>query len=180
MKRRATTDGAGSGGTSAVRRRRTAKPAGPRCRIDLIDETGGARVDLAQVQTVVDAALAGDGMQDCVLTVLLVGEAGSAELHRVHFSNPEPTDVMTFPDGGADPDSGRTHLGDLAVCVDVARREAHERGRETSAELTLYILHGLLHLLGFDDEDPRDQLEMWAVQRRLLATVGIDLEPEPS
>ena len=151
-----------------------------RCQVTIIDEAGSVEIDRERIQAVVDAAVAEDGLEANALTVLVVDAAESARLHQEHFADPDATDVMTFPDGGADPDSGRTHLGDLAVCVDVARREAHERGRETSAELTLYILHGLLHLLGFDDEDPRDQLEMWAVQRRLLATVGIDLEPEPS
>lgn len=156
-------------------------PPGPRCLIDLIDESGSKPLlDRAQIQTVVDAAIAEDGMERCALTVLVVGDAGSAELHRTHFSDPEPTDVMTFPDGSPDPESGRTHLGDLAICVDVARRAAVDRGRTESAELTLYVLHGVLHLLGYDDADHRDQQEMWQVQRRLLATVGLDLEAEPS
>ena len=150
------------------------------CRIEIEDETGRATYDLAQIQQVVDAALAEDGMRGCALTVLLVDDAASAELHAEHFAAPEPTDVMTFPDGSVDPATGLTLLGDLAVGVDVAIRAAAERGRPASAELTLYILHGVLHLLGYDDVDPADQQAMWDVQRRLLADVGISLEAEPS
>ncbi len=153
----------------------------PRCVINLIDESGSApQWDREQIQAVVEAAIAEDGLKACALTVLIVGDAGSAELHRTHFSDPDPTDVMTFPDGSPDPETGRTHLGDLAVCIDVARRAAADRKRSESAELTLYVLHGVLHLLGYDDVDPRDQLAMWQVQQRLLATVGIELEAEPS
>ncbi len=153
----------------------------PRCLIDLIDESGTTpQLDKVQIQAVVDAAIAEDGMERCALTVLVVGDAGSAALHRTHFSDPDPTDVMTFPDGSADPETGRTHLGDLAICVDVARRAAADLQRTESAELTLYVLHGVLHLLGYDDADHRDQQEMWQVQRRLLAGVGLSLEAEPS
>jgi probable rRNA maturation factor len=151
----------------------------PRCRIEIEDETGRAEVNLAQIQQVVDAALAEDGMSGCALTVL-VDDAASAELHAEHFAAPEPTDVMTFPDGSVDPGTGLTLLGDLAVGVDVAIRAAAERGRPASAELTLYVLHGVLHLLGYDDVDAADQQAMWEVQRRLLADVGISLEAEPS
>lgn len=149
------------------------------CTIDLIDETGRAIINREQIQHVVDAALLADGLGQCALTVLLVDDEESARLHRTHFSDPEPTDVMTFPDGSADPETGHPHLGDLAVGVDVALRNAADRGRQASDELTLYILHGVLHLLGYDDVDERDQAEMWAVQRKLLATVGIELEAEP-
>lgn len=149
------------------------------CIIDLIDETGRASPDLVRLQQVIDAAIATDGLGPSALTVLLVDDAESARLHQEHFDDPETTDVMTFPDGSADPETGRTHLGDLAVCVDVAERAARERGRSTSDELTLYVLHGVLHLLGYDDIDADDQAAMWAEQRRLLATAGIELEAEP-
>ncbi len=151
----------------------------PACRIDLLDETGGAPLDHARIQAVVDAALAEDGMTDTQLTVLVVDDAESARLHGEHFADPAPTDVMTFPDGSTDPETGCHRLGDLAVNAAEAARIAAERGRTAADELTLYVLHGVLHLLGYDDLDPGDQREMWAVQRRLLAGVGIALEAEP-
>jgi probable rRNA maturation factor len=87
---------------------------------------------------------------------------------------------MTFPDGSADPASGRLLLGDLAVCVDVAAREAKARGRPLADELTLYCLHGLLHLIGYDDVTAAKQKRMWNAQRRLLASEGIVIEATPS
>ena len=149
------------------------------CVIDLLDETGRAHCDIERIQRVVDAAIAADGLGPSALTVLLVDDGESSRLHQLHFNSPDTTDVMTYPDGSVDPETGRTHLGDLAVCVDVAERAALERGRRTSDEVTLYVLHGVLHLLGYDDVDPDDQAAMWAEQRRLLATVGIALEAEP-
>lgn len=136
-------------------------------------------IDLAQVQTVLDAALAEDGLDQCHLTVLLVDDAESASLHQAHFGEDDPTDVMTFPDGSHDPETGRRLLGDLAVGVEVARREALARGRRLAEELTLYILHGTLHLLGYDDAVPSEAERMWQAQRRLLAGVGIHIEAHP-
>ena len=150
------------------------------CKITILDEAGTVELDRKAIQTVVDAALAEDGMESCALTVLIVDDTESARLHWQHFAVDGTTDVMTFPDDSTDPETGLHLLGDLAVCADVAMREAAERGRRASDELTLYVLHGLLHLLGYDDENPSDQAEMWAVQRRLLATISIQLEVEPS
>ena len=155
------------------------------CRIDYVLDGGQApRFARARVRSVVEAALAAaKGRKPSAgwsLTVLLVDAARSAELHGQHFADPSATDVMTFPDGTTDPASGRLRLGDLAVCVDVARSEAARRGRPVADELTLYILHGVLHLLGHDDRDDASRARMWRAQRRLLAAVGIELEAEPS
>jgi len=150
-----------------------------RCAIAWLDRSSGIAYDAQCIQTVVDAALAKARRTRCSLTVLIVDARESARLHRQHFAVAGATDVMTFPDGTRDPDSGRRHLGDLAVCASVAKREARRRRRSDSDELTLYVLHGLLHLLGYDDRTPRDLLRMWTAQRRLLQTVGIDLEPSP-
>ncbi len=113
------------------------------------------------------------------VVVRLVDDAESARLHGEHFADPTPTDVMTFPDGSRDPASGRVQLGDLAIGIDVARRVAAARGRRSADEVVLYVLHGALHLLGHDDQTPDDLAAMWAEQRRILAEVGIDLEPTP-
>jgi probable rRNA maturation factor len=153
----------------------------PRCRLSLIDRSGRKpRLNQARLQRVLDAALAGARISDAALTILLVADAESAALHGEHFADPTTTDVMTFPDGSADPASGRLLLGDLAVCVDVAEREARARVRPLADELTLYCLHGLLHLVGYDDVTPAKQLRMWKAQRRLLAAEGITLELRPS
>jgi probable rRNA maturation factor len=152
-----------------------------RCTFTFVDEADALRhLDQAKLQTVIDAALAEDDQTFCALTVMFVDDAASAALHEEHFDDASPTDVMTFPDGSEDPESGRLHLGDLAVGYDVAVREAGERNRPVGEELILYILHGLLHIQGYDDGSPSDLAEMWAVQRRILATVGIHLEAVPT
>lgn len=134
----------------------------------------------ARLQRVLDAALAEARITDAALTIMLVGDTEAAELHGAHFADPTTTDVMTFPDGSTDPASGRLLLGDLAVCVEVAEREARARARPLADELTLYCLHGLLHLIGYDDVTPAKQQRMWKAQRRLLAAEDIVIEMRPS
>jgi probable rRNA maturation factor len=155
----------------------------PRLRLTLLDQSATpVRLNRARLQRILDAAIAESvhADQDCALTVMLVDDAESQELHAEHFDDPTPTDVMTFPDDSEDPASGRVLLGDLAVGVQVAAREGAARGRNTAEELTLYILHGLLHLIGYDDVTPAKQKRMWAAQVRLLASEGIVIEAKPS
>jgi probable rRNA maturation factor len=149
----------------------------PRLALTILNRSGRRpRYGRARLQRVLDAAVREAGIRRASLTILLVGDEESAALHRQHFDDPTTTDVMTFPDGSENPATGIPHLGDLAVCVDVAAREGAARGRRTGDELTLYCLHGLLHLIGYDDVTAAKQARMWQAQRRLLAKVGIAIE----
>jgi probable rRNA maturation factor len=152
----------------------------PRLCLTVIDETSPRiRLKRDRLQALLERVLREARIARASLTVLLVDEAASARLHHQHFGDPAATDVMSFPDGTSRPRQGGVHLGDLAVCVAVARREAAGHGMGLPEELTLYILHGLLHLVGYDDRNPRELKRMWAAQRRLLAHVGIALARTP-
>jgi probable rRNA maturation factor len=87
-------------------------------------------------------------------------------LNRTFRGRRGTTDVLAFPGGGdADPE-GRAHLGDIAVSVPRAARQAAERGHSLRRELKILALHGYLHLLGLDHE--RDRGEMMRAQDRLV------------
>jgi len=149
----------------------------PRLALTILNRSGKRpRYGRARLQRVLDAATKAAGIRRASLTILLVGDKEAAALHGQHFNDPSTTDVMTFPDGSENPATGIQHLGDLAVCVDVAAREGAARERSTGDELTLYCLHGLLHLIGYDDVTSKKQVRMWQAQRRLLAKVGITIE----
>lgn len=99
------------------------------------------------------------------LAVRLVSDAAIRRLNRQFRGRDTPTDVLSFPAGEADgPDSIR-YLGDIAVSVSTAARQARERGHTLSRELKILALHGYLHLLGFDHE--RDDGRMMRLQRRV-------------
>ncbi len=90
------------------------------------------------------------------------------ELNRSWRGKDRPTDVLSFPSGAADP-AGRRHIGDIALCWEVARAQAAKRRHAPAREAALLALHGLIHLLGYDHET--DDGTMDALERRLRRQV---------
>lgn len=117
-------------------------------------------------------ALRAEGFRKGELSLVVVGEKAMATLHDRYMSDPTPTDVLTF-DLGTDRKS-RLVIGEIVVCADVARKEV---GRAASAqrwlaELCLYVVHGALHLAGYDDHDPAEFTRMHAREDKLLRQLG--------
>ena len=115
------------------------------------------------------------------LSVVLVELDTMAELHQRWMDLPGPTDDMAFPMDGADPvdvlggtrrpdgtDPGPALLGDVVLCPAFARDQARAAGHALSDELHLLTVHGVLHLLGYDHDEPGSEREMFALQDRLL------------
>lgn len=132
----------------------------------LADETGEvpppARKALRDaLRGAADALRVGSGD----LAVRLVGEERMRELNRTWRRLDRPTDVLSFPSGATDP-AGRRHLGDVAICVDVASSQARRRRHSLERELAILAVHGLLHVLGYDHET--DEGEMDLLQRSLI------------
>ena len=110
------------------------------------------------------------------LAIAFVGEARCRELHGRFYGDPSVTDVMTFP---GDPGDG--HAGDIAICPAVAAGEAAARGGSFAEELTLYLVHGCLHLAGFRDGTPEEGAAMREAEAEvtgLLAAAGAPLPAE--
>jgi probable rRNA maturation factor len=119
-----------------------------------VDET--ALADLAR------AALLEEGLGRVELSVSFVDEAEIEDLHVRFMDEPGPTDVLSFPLDAAD-EHGVRVLGDVVICPVVAARN---NPSDPSAELRLLIVHGVLHLLGYDHEEPEEKTKMWARQER--------------
>ena len=108
------------------------------------------------------------------LSILLVDEAAMTAYHVKYMGEDGPTDVLSFPmDELRPPDDDEEApaglLGDIVLCPTVTARQAAEHGR-TAAEETEYLLvHGLLHLLGFDHAEPDQKAEMFGLKDKLLA-----------
>ena len=109
------------------------------------------------------------------VTVLLTDDEALRRLNRQFRSEDRITDVLSFAFGDAPVpmEDGPAYLGDIAISVPYARRQAAARGHSTTAELQLLLIHGMLHLLGYDHEDPAAKRAMWAVQRDLLDKLGL-------
>ena len=117
-------------------------------------------------------ATAYGGRRAATLTVLLAGERRMRMLNRRFRGRRGLTDVLAF---GGEKTAGAFHLGDIAVCVPVAKREAQRRRIPVSHELCLYALHGLLHLLGWHDKRPRERRAMAVAAARCFRRLGLSV-----
>jgi probable rRNA maturation factor len=91
--------------------------------------------------------------------ITILGSRAMSKVHRDFLGIPGATDVITFP------------YGEILVCAPVAAERAREFGHDTTTELALYAIHGLLHLSGHDDTTPAKQKWMTAAQEKILDEV---------
>lgn len=127
----------------------------------------------AWVETLIAGALPPRRARAASLSLLVCGDARMRSLNRRHMGEDRPTDVLSFPSGEAD------FLGDLAIDLSYAARQAARRGHPVEREVQALLAHGLLHLLGHDHET--DDGEMFRLQRRLVRAAfgpGPDGVPE--
>ena len=128
----------------------------------LISNRQSAGVDEATLTDLARTTLAGEGLLDVELSVSFVDEAEIEDLHIRYMDAPGPTDVLSFPLDDVDEGSTRL-LGDVVIAPAVAARN---NPADPEAELRLLLVHGILHLLGYDHEDDAEKAEMWARQER--------------
>ncbi len=86
------------------------------------------------------------------------------------------TDVLSFPADFLDPDLGSRYLGDVVISFPEAAAQAEKRGHGVEAELQLLVVHGVLHLLGYDHGTAQEKKTMWELQDRVLKDLGLDIE----
>ncbi len=145
------------------------------------DEQRDVPVDLERWQALAQAVLYAEGVRGlCELSLLFVTEQEMAELNELHMGKPGATDVLAFPIDAAEaelvlhgqppsrgpdrapPDPGDMPLllGDVVLCPAVAARQAPEHAGTTDDELALLVVHGVLHVLGYDhhEQEARDAM----------------------
>jgi probable rRNA maturation factor len=113
---------------------------------------------------------------DSELTIRLVDEAEGRELNHTWRHKDYATNVLSFPADVPDDLLDIPLLGDLVICVAVVQREAAEQGKALDAHWAHLVIHGCLHLLGYDHIDDDEAEEMEALERTLLAELG---HPDP-
>jgi probable rRNA maturation factor len=103
----------------------------------------------------------------------LTGDSQIQALDRDFLKKDVPTDVLSFPSSETDPETGRLYLGDIIISVPQAEAQSVAAGHSLEAELSLLVVHGILHLLGHDHAGVRDKARMWAAQSEVLTILGI-------
>lgn len=125
----------------------------------------------------VAAALPADKINS-ELTIRVVGFDESRSLNAQYRQKDKPTNVLSFP-SELPPELQIPLLGDLVICAGVVEREALEQGKTLLAHWAHMVVHGTLHLLGYDHETDADAEVMEALETRILGTLGFPAPYEP-
>lgn len=118
------------------------------------------------------AALAGRGV-DVELTIRVVEPAESRALNRDYRDRDQPTNVLSFPFEAPPRVDVDDLLGDLVICADVIEREAAEQGKLVSDHWAHMVVHGVLHLLGYDHQEADEAAVMEALEVKVLGGLGV-------
>jgi probable rRNA maturation factor len=128
------------------------------------------------IRTALNAEQAGSNAE---ISLLITGQQKVHDLNRTYLGEDRPTDVLSFPmlpsaagtDGFVDPPDGLKHLGEIVVSLPQAIIQAEEHGHSTDREIAILIIHGVLHLLGYDHAKAVGKIRMKAREAAILEMV---------
>lgn len=109
--------------------------------------------------------------QNVKVTVRLVDEEEMGELNHRYRHKPGPTNVLSFPFEDP-PGISSSILGDIVICAPVVRREAREQEKTVSSHWAHMVIHGVMHLQGYDHRDEQKALAMEARETRIMTQLG--------
>lgn len=158
--------GRGRGDATGAARRTSLRR--PRVEVSIEPPARELPVPAAKLRRDIARAVAGTEFPGA-LSVAVVGDATMRRVNREYHDTDAPTDVLAFPLAGA---GDEEFAGEVIVSLDTARREAAAHGVETGAELMLYVVHGVLHLCGYDDHSLADARRMHERTLAILEGLG--------
>jgi probable rRNA maturation factor len=138
--------------------------------IEINDVQGHLPVDRAALCKLARTVLAREERHRANVSIVLVDDATSRRINRTYLGHDWPTDVISFPLSG--PDEPELS-GELVISAEMARATAQEMGTEPWNELALYVVHGLLHLCGYDDSTEEDASRMHRREEQILVGEGL-------
>ena len=123
----------------------------------------------SRVKALVETTLASEKIGDAMVSVAFVGRTAVTRLNRKYLKHEGPTDVITFGMGRETP--SMPAIGDIYICPEVAARNARRHGVQLKEELERLVVHGTLHVAGYEhpDDESRTSSDMWQRQERILA-----------
>ena len=137
--------------------------------IDIASEQSALTVDEQRLRVAVRTVLKRAGVRAAKISLAIVDDSMIHALNRQYLGHDEPTDVLSF----ALQDEGQTLEGEVVASAETALRRAEDFGWTADDELLLYVIHGTLHLVGYDDRSPEDALRIRCEETRVLAQFGL-------
>lgn len=126
------------------------------------------KIPSKKVRTLVETVILNEDKTCDEVSIHFVSNKAMCQMHKEFFNDPSPTDCMSFPLDDEATSSYRV-LGDVVVCPQTAVAYAKSHQTDHYQELTLYIIHGLLHLMGYDDIRETERKKMRAAEKRHMA-----------
>ena len=141
--------------------------------LEILDEQDELVVDLEKVRTICEHILADAAIHSGKINVVLVDSDTIHQYNRDFLQHDYPTDAISFL--LEDRRNEGSLEGEVLACTEVAKDRAEEFGWTAEEELLLYVVHGMLHLVGWDDSTAEQQTAMQEKERHYLATLGIQV-----
>ena len=145
--------------------------------IEVVNRQRLCAIDQQEVAQIAAATLAGSSRAGASLTIAFVRDRAIRQLNRTYRGKDHATDVLSFPASDAQDEpfinqsaASADYLGDIVIAIDTARRQADEAGHALAREVSELVIHGTLHLCGYDhetDNGEMNRLEL-KLRRRLL------------
>jgi probable rRNA maturation factor len=133
------------------------------------NEQGDVDLDESRLITLARRAAEEEGVdRRAELSILLVDRESMASLKEKYLGEAGPTDVLAFPMDEQPPEDEPYLLGDIVICPEVAREQSTTTGATPLEEIELLLVHGFLHLLGYDHVRPQDAKSMRHRERKIL------------
>lgn len=137
------------------------------------NEVRGSGVDGRALKSAMRSLLTAIGEQRAAISLTLVNDQTIRGINREHRGKDKPTDVLSFPLEPGDLGETERLLGDIVISIDTARRQAAEYDATLQQEVERLMIHGLLHVVGHDHEEPAERRAMEREERRLAAAIGM-------
>jgi probable rRNA maturation factor len=144
-----------------------------------IDERYGDLISADLLQAAAQKTLQLDQFEELPsLSIKVTGDQEIRELNSAYRGIDKTTDVLSFEAEYYDPDLESRYLGDVVISFPQAAGQAQKSGHPVESELQLLIIHGVLHLLGYDHGSEEEKETMWKVQDQTLNALGLDIVVE--
>ena len=140
-----------------------------------IDDDFGFQLNTRTIEDTAQTTLLHESAQkDTEITIVITDDEQLQALNHQFRDIKAPTDVLSFPVDFVDPENDATYIGDIIISHPRAVRQAEIGGHSLMAEIQLPVVHGILHLLGYDHTEPSEKTVMWEVQQKILELLGLE------